>query len=288
MGKWYMRHLSNKSSGLTLVELAVVIVVAGIISGIIFTVMYGYYTSNINSLVQSTQDTDTRRTLRMIENELVSADGFKSSITGLSSPLGSNNATANWSYTGIGGNYADRRVLIAATYATTIDRANDTNNLRQPVFVDDGSGCDYSKAKSLKNARIYFLADPQNVVDAANGNYTTYTLYRRTIVGIKPTSGTYAQSNYCYGSQGQPIGQKTTCASSVVAANPSICKGSDALLMKNVEKFRVEYYPTDNSTTQTSSVDTAKSAILKLTARQRSEGGEQKSEDFTIRISLPQ
>jgi prepilin-type N-terminal cleavage/methylation domain-containing protein len=265
----------NQQKGFTLVELAVVIVAAGILAGILFGALNDLYSSSSRSLARTIQDTDTRSVLRSIENTLVSVAGFKSDQSTVS-PLGNNDTSSAWNFKG---SDASRRVLIAETYATDIAEGVDSNNTRMPILL--GSDCTaYPTNPTVapafaKNAQIYFAA--RDATATHPDGSAVYNLYRRTIVGIN--------GNPC-----KTIAQKQTCTSSKVQSNPLVCKGSDAILLKDIASFDIKYYAPTNTEMDVYNdndiPENAKSAVINVATNTKISGSNSLS-NAQIRISKP-
>jgi len=275
--------MSNKSKGFTIVELVVVISVLGILMAVVLDTLGGFYQSNTTSLGQTNQDTDTRGVLRSIENELTNSAGFSANYptTGPAViPLGSKNDTTAWSYLGNDSTKPNNKVLIASTYATDKPQTDDT---RMIVFTDTGSGCTPGTATPMKNALIYFAAKDSN---------NQYNLYRRTIVN---TTGGVPCST--------PVQKQTCAAISTSNLYPLICKGTDAMLLRNIDTFNVDYYtsPNDPSSyalayntdtavvstfTRESTIENAKSIKITVTTKQLIDG-KQTTNTASIRVSRP-
>lgn len=253
-----MRHWSiNRyaEQGFTIVELVVVMIVAGIIATLIFTSLDDFYNSNSAVISQTVQVADTRAVLRTIEADITGSPGFVTSLAA-TAPTGMNNDATAWNYqTNDSSNPSNRRVLIARMYGT--DKAPD-DTTRQLQFVQSGV-CDTVNGTPFQNYYVYFVA-----LDTGSG---LYNLYRRTMIG----SGTP-----CPGT----LFQKQSCAVSVIAANPSVCKATDAVLLHNVASFSVDYYlaATDQSPIAdqygggSASVATAKSVVLSVSTNRSVNG----------------
>lgn len=241
-----MYHKPKRISGFTIVELIVVVTVMGLLIGLLFGPLDDLYVSNTTSAGQTTQDSDTRSALYRIATDLTYANGFIGSITTPVTPLGagSDNGVAGWSATS--GSSTDIHVLMASVYAS--DAAESASN-RKPIAVNQNplAGCSASYIESqiasqniAKNTYIYFVR---------NGN-----LYRRTMVNspqLAPTIGLNLPCTTPY--------QKQSCASG--------CTSRDALLVKNVTQFKIEYYSdtvTPLSTLNDTTVANAKSAKISI------------------------
>lgn len=228
-----MRRTST--SGFTIAELLIVMVVLGVLIGLLYSPLTNLYFSNINGLKSVVQTTDVHSSLRLISRDLSLATGFAATAA-VSSPLGYNNDGTTWDWRGTDSNH---RVLIAGAYATNILPNGDTAGNRTLIF--NSSDC----STPLTNTIIYFVKNS--------------TLYRRTIKNTTSTCG------------GTAIAQQQTCAAGVSNA---ICKGADALILNNVSKFSVDYYASPASSTPISgeynsgstAPSTAQSILLTVTS----------------------
>lgn len=165
--------------------------------------------------------------------------------------------TWNWTGTTVGG--STYRVLITSNYATDPDESSDPTGSRNLLYA-----C--SDPTPLLNYSIYFVS---------NG-----TLYRRTMQSTTaPCAGT--------------IGQKQTCP----MVNGTTCQAADAVILKNVTNFTVNYYsdahnttPLDNlGTQQTQYTDpttpaNARTVVISVTARSGT-GGADTTTSSSLRIT---
>ena len=268
-----MQVSSTKSAGFTIVELIVSITISTILTGVVLFSLGNYYQRNISSVKNTTQDTDTRSILRSISNELLNSANFVSDLSvGATQPLGSNNATAAWTYKGSDTVRPNNRVLIANVYATDKPRDDAT---RMVAFTDTGSGCTPATSTPVKNALIYFVA--------LDSRTNLYNLYRRTITNI--TGGTLCGT----------IAQKQTCAAQMVATYPSVCQATDAVIMSNVSSFTVDYYTSSNDSvplatqyTTATATDIMNAKSVRITAvTNRLVDGVDTPNSASIRISRP-
>jgi type II secretory pathway pseudopilin PulG len=240
----------RKSLGITIVELMVAITVLALLTPVVLFTLGNYYEDNLNSVASSSQDADVRRALTTIQNDLKDARGFRAALTVSNStaPLGSTNGATgngNWSYCGTSttsvtcdgitvDNGTTNRVLIAYSDLTDGDLSNETTS---PVYIDDGQEFNLATAVTGTFAYVYFVAPDRS-------NPSQNNLYRRTIVQVDPsTADTY--KSVSSGLRATPF-QKTTCASTVVAANSSVCLERDAILLSNVKSFWVDYFDESN------------------------------------------
>ena len=231
-----LNKTTRLSRGFTIVELMIIISVMTILLGLVMSSLYSYYTSNTTSLKKSTQDTDTRKVLRTIESELTNTSGWITSLA-VARPLGPTNSTSTnetWSFCGTGGTanctQSVNRVLIAYTNAT--DKAA-SDSTRLPVFGMTSGVCDYSK--TIQVAQIYFVA-------ADTSDPTRNNLYRRTVVN--PDSSPRCNNVVPF--------QKTTCAVAVASQAGCLDSGGlshiDAILLRGIKSFDVDYYAVSNDT----------------------------------------
>ena len=256
-----MRRMSNNQQGFTIPEVITVMVVLAILSAIVLSALGNLYYDNIQTTAQTTQDTETRGVLRTLEKTVTSAGAFSASVT-VPAPMGPGNNTTNltWSYKGNDTTNPDNRVFIASAIATD---KSPTDETRLPVFQNTGAGCTIDKGVPVVVQNIYFVAPDYS-------SATTMNLYRRT--AVMPTASLCGTTF-----------QKNTCLASVVAANPSVCQSADALLLRNVTGFAVDYYASPNDTAPiadqySTSVDksadiaAAKTAKLTVTTKQKVNG----------------
>lgn len=278
------RSFHRKIAGITIVELIVVITVLSLLTPVVIFSLGNYYQDNLTTITSSTQDTDVRNAIATISNDLRDARGFSTSfsVSNTTAPLGSTNGatgTGNWSYCGTGttsitcdgvttDNGTTNRVLIAYNDLTDGPISSEATKL---LYVDNGQAFNLDTAVPGTFAYIYFVAPDRT-------NTSQNNLYRRTIVQVDPAApDTYKTADS--GLRATPY-QKTTCASTVVATNSTVCKERDAVLLYNVKSFWIDYYDsanqkiadyyTNNATTATtvasnikSSVDSVKVTITK-------------------------
>lgn len=131
-----MRHTSTNSHGFTIVEIIIVVVVAGILLPLLFGPLSDLYTSFTRDTKAVIQIADTHSALRLIKNDITYATTFNPSFAA-PSPLGTNNDGTAWDWRGAD---IDHRVLILTTYATTANRATlayaaDCSTLQTNTYV---------------------------------------------------------------------------------------------------------------------------------------------------------
>lgn len=219
----YSSIKSARQSGITIVELLVVISVMGLLLTLVLDTLGDFYQSNLNAVSKTTQTNDTRTTLKSLQLELSKVTEFlpqSDAATPLPTPLGADDGTAVWNYKGNDPAKPANRVLISKSYATDRPPTDATRNL-----VYTGS-CTVGLDEPLTNNVIYFAKK-----DTATNQYN---LYRRTIRG----PGTPCVTPH----------QKQTCAADKVAANASVCQASDAILLYDIEEFKIDYYTNSGDT----------------------------------------
>ena len=271
-----MRVSSSSQKGFTIVEILVIVVVGMVLLGLVFDIMGSFYYDNTKSLGRTVQDTDTRGSLRIVEAELTNVTGFASSLS-VEAPLGNGGGTV-WDYRG---DDQARRVLIAKVNATTESPDSDTNNDRMPVFLPVSGDCSPLVATPAEISFVYFIAEDPDSPPAPD---KLYNLYRRTILP------SISNSDYC---DGRRPWQKQTCATG--AHDPQgRCEADDALLLRNIKSFAVEYFSSSNSETpdvtaadssdKSSIVGGAQSVRVKVTTTHQL-SGQWNTTDADIRIT---
>lgn len=148
--------MHQASRGFTIVELLVTMVVAGILTGLLFGPMSDIYRGSTSSMRKASVDANGHSALGLIQDTVLYSSQFLSSAADATKSGG-----GSWSSTN-GGN-----VLITSNFATTIERNADTAGNRKLTLAGD---C----ATKLTNTYVFFL-------DTA-----TNSLYRRTLT---PTTG---------------------------------------------------------------------------------------------------
>lgn len=265
-----MRHTYRKMSGFTVVELIVVIAVMGLLIGLLFGPLDDLYISNTTSAGQTTQDTDTRSALYRIASDLTNATSFVGSIPAPVTPVGagSNNGAAGWSSASTMS--TDFHTFMASVYASD---AAETEATRKPIAVNQNlvGSCSASYIESqiaaqniAKNTYVYFVRD--NV------------LYRRTMINTPQLTPTIGLNGLCT----TPY-QKQSCASG--------CSASDAVLVKNVSQFKIEYF--NDATTPLSPVNdttiaSAKVAKISIRTQPSNTGSRISPTSAEIKVTLSQ
>lgn len=211
-----MPHISTK--GFTVVELIVVMIVAGILTALLFGPLDDLYSSNTKSLQTIVQATDTRSALRFIERDVVMADSFYATNT--SDPIGPPTGSSKWdtspnTYAGSG---TSNRILMLSRYATSVpDMADDAVNPTRQIVL--GSDC----KTPLENIFIYYIKDN--------------ALYRRSVPDTT--------SPICSG-QSVTNGSKQTCPPGVTNV---VCGGVDAKVLSGVTGLSIDYFAKPNDPT---------------------------------------
>jgi len=232
-----MRHISKtNSSGITLVEVIVAMTVMALLSGIFFNFMASFYQDTVVSIARNTQESDTIGALRSIESELTSSISFAATYDP-GPPLGSGtNATDGtaWSHCGNSScSTSDYRVLMGRTYTTDKPKSDPTRKIVLRNTIPCSSN-DMAASRYAENTVIYFVTRDPN-------NSTINNLYRRTVVNtIAPTASLCST----------PI-QKTTCQPSRIGTTlpgGGTCQTTDALLLRNIKSFSIDYYNSSNDT----------------------------------------
>lgn len=205
--------------GFTIVELLVVMAVGAILMVILFGALNDLYYSNIRATAQVTQTRDARTALRTIENDVTMAGGFY--VTNTSDPIGPNGAGSKWdtapyTYEGSG---VDNRILIIGRYATTAaESGDDADNPSRKILMQ--ADC----KTPVENTHIYYVKDS--------------TLFRRIIPNVA--------ASRCASQASEADFAKQTCQAGVTT---SPCQGADAVIVRGVKKFSIDYYGNPNNAT---------------------------------------
>ncbi len=221
-----MRHIlpinsfRRREEGLTIVELAIVVVIIGIVFPIFSVLLVNTYRDSYVSDNKVKSSSMTIQALAYIDDTVRSSSSF---LTTTASPYtdvyGANNLGSSggqaWSYKGTS---ASNRVLITQNYATTV---NALNTGRQPVFKNTPEfNCTTQMyyQPQLEYVTIFFVKDN--------------TLYRRIL-----TDNT---SSLCAGNVQQ---QKRTCPPYIATGSrDASCQANDEILATNVSSFSTAYF----------------------------------------------
>lgn len=206
--------------GMTLAEVAIVIVVLGIIFPVFMMLIVNSYRDTFALDDKQRTSSQIMQALWYIEDTITNASTFLTTVPApYVDPYGKNNAgTAGveaWSYKGTS---ATDRVLISLNYATT---TNALNTGRQPVFKNTiAFNCttEMSYQPQLTYATVFFVKDS--------------TLYKRII--------TDRTSALCPGNVQY---QKLTCPPYITGTGRNAaCQANDEVLVNNVSNFAVDYF----------------------------------------------
>lgn len=214
------RMSHSSSNGFTIPELLVALVVSSILIFLLFGPLDDVYTANMNGLRDVVQASDIKTALRSVEKDVSLAVSFAKQ-NDANDPFGPDDngvTTDTWSWQGLQSPDTQKRVFIIQTYATYI-----------PVgLTDDGRMLAYNNSDCktpLLNNYVYFVKNE--------------TLYRRLLTTTQTPCGATT------------VAQKRTCLPAKVGTYG--CLASDAVILKNVTKFNIDYYmnPTTTSLTST-------------------------------------
>lgn len=213
-----INSINGARNGFTMVEIAIVIVVVGLLFPLFSFILNMYHDAYfLDERVK--MNSEAAQALWYIEDNVRLSGTFLTAVPSeFSDPYGPHNlGTAGaeaWSYKG---DSATSRVFITKNYATT---ANVLNTGRQPVFkntVAFNCTTEMFYQPQLPYITIYFVKDR--------------VLYYR-ILTDKTTS-------LCAGNVQQ---QKLTCPPYIVSGRHASCETNDEILATNVSNFTVDYY----------------------------------------------
>lgn len=203
------------SSGFTIPELVIVIVVSGILMTMLFGPLNDLFDANKSGIDSVTRASDVKTALRFIESDVSLAVNFDSTNDIATDPFGPDDNSATneqWSWTnGSASPAATAQKLVTESYVTTVLPRLDTTSSR--LLVYDNTDC--AAATALLYNTIYFVKND--------------VLYRRTLGNPSATCN------------GAPKAQQTTCAASV-SSNAQCTGGIDAKLASNITAFSVNYF----------------------------------------------
>lgn len=266
---WCTYHMSIRQRGYTIPELLIVMFVLSTMSAILFVTLDAFFYDNLRTLGSTLQVNETRTVLRQMQSNVSEARNFLT-VNTVQDPTGPPGGGA-WSYTGPApGTDSTKRYLIVSTYATTAAVSDPARSL---VYTPGVSGVcnttDPTNNAILENNYVYFVHNQ--------------TLYRRTIVNDPATGRTVCGS--------APF-QKQSCAPGYTNSR---CQATDAVLLRNVKAFTVDYYATSASNTPVPNIFTTpalldeniSTAVITVTTTHKING---KDNDYTasIRISKAQ
>lgn len=216
-----MSRIRHFSSGVTVVELIVVMVVMGILLTYFAAVLTSLYGESFIVKARSQADSTLQAAFDIIEKDIRYSVAFKHSnqapfvdTFGMSTTEGAN---YTWSYSGSG---AESRVLLLSSNAIN-QRSSST--IRRPVYARTTS---YNCAEqmvyqpNIQYMTIYFVRDS--------------VLYRRILTDVT--------TDRC---PGQTMAQLQSCPAVAVEGGlgaGSLCKARDEAIAQNVTALKVDYY----------------------------------------------
>lgn len=213
-----INHSRKGSSGFTMVEIAVVVLLVGMLFPLFSFILTMYHDAYY--LDEKTKmNSEAAQALWYMEDSVRVSSTFLTAVPGEFQDaygprnLGTAGAQA-WSYKG---DSATSRTLITKNYSTT---ANPLNTGRQPVFKNTSSfNCttEMFYQPQLTYTSIYFVRNN--------------TLYYRVL--------TDKTSTLCPGNVEQ---QKQSCPPEITSGRHSSCETNDEVLATNVTNFTVAYY----------------------------------------------
>lgn len=225
-----MRRLSysNKSSGFTLVEMLIVIVVLAGAGIAIVSAMFNMYNMAISERTKVELGGDLKIALGIIERDVRFSRGFATTLpTGYVDRFGDGTARYGsagytWSFTGIETGSSLRRALIVRGNATTKHPLSLNRSL---VYqgAPSSSSCNNTAERILKQQHFYFT-----IYFVRSGNLT------KRVITDRSTPVCNASPQY----------QRATCPREVNIASYSDCQAYDEIIARNVEEFSVQYYAT--------------------------------------------
>lgn len=212
-------HINKqKNSGFTMVEVAVVVLIVGMLFPLFSFILNMYHDAYfLDEKVK--MNNEGAQALWYIEESVRISNSFLAVVPSeFVDAYGPNNAgTAGaqaWSYKG---SSPTSRVLMTRNYSTT---ANALNTARQPVFKNSGTfNCttEMFYQPQLTYISIYFVRNN--------------TLYYRVL--------TDKTSPLCPGNVQQ---QKLSCPPEITSGRHASCEADDEVLARNVSEFSVKYF----------------------------------------------
>lgn len=266
-----MPHISAK--GFTLPEVIVTLFISSILMTLLFTTLDDLYRSNTSGVRNTIQTADTRAALRKIAEDVTVATNFyATNTTDPVGPIPATGAGIDWirntapspdryySYEGFGNSggssapNGDNRILILGVYALDklasedFDGSDPLNPPTRQVVL--GADC----LTPIENNIIYFL----KIVSGKKN------LYKRTVQD-KTTPKCASQVT----SPTKPFQTCPTDYTNAVCNDPGGNTHRDALVIKNVEKFSINYYqnPNDPGTIIAYPGDPTQATAVEITLR---------------------
>ena len=228
---WYMLRIQRikdalfgssrqRESGLTIVELAVVVVVLGVIFPIFSALIVTAYRDVVYQDDRVKMTTEVKQALWYMDDGIRTANSFVAAVPNtFTDPYGPHGAGTDgaeaWSYRG---DSATSRVIITQSYSTTV---NALNTGRQAVFKNTSQfNCttEMYYQPQLSYTSIYFVQNQ--------------TLYRRTLVDTTTA--------LC---PGNAQTQKQSCPPTIaIGSRQAPCQANDEILATKISEFSVKYY----------------------------------------------
>jgi hypothetical protein len=197
-------------------------IITAVLLGLLMGPLGDMYNSNIQGTQTVVQTADTRNALRTIAEDVEWASAFYGND--LTDPIGPTPPTTSQKWTGSTYSYAGsgstNRILILGRYATTgLETTDNVDNPTRALLL--GSDC----MTPITNTIIFFVKDKN--------------LYKRTVPNTSAAK--------CAAQASLTIAQRQSCP---VSYTNAVCTSKDALLLRAVENFSIQYYsdPKDSST----------------------------------------
>lgn len=205
--------------GFTVVELAVVVVVVGVIFPVFSMLIINTYRDTFILDDQQKATSNIMQALWYMDDSIRTGNAFLATVpTPYTDAYGANSSGSSggqaWSYKG---RSATDRFLIVKNYATT---TNAINTGRQPVFrntSDFNCTTEMYYQPQLSYLTIFFVKD----------NNLYKRLLTDTVTALCP---------------GNAQNQKQTCPPYITTGRHASCQANDELLVSNVTSFTLEYY----------------------------------------------
>ena len=231
--------LINVQKGFTLVELLIVMAVAGILMALVFGPMDAIWRSQTTEMATVVQQTDIKAALGRVSKDVVLAVSFlKIDTTDKVGPDPTNPGatlaspeTKKWDtspYTFLGNNM-DKNILMYQKHATTVsDEGDNIDDPQRKVLWADSSCTSF-----MRNTFVYYVKDS--------------VLWRRSIPYYDAARPNEKPKSLCayVGASNLENGTKQTCPQGY--NNTKICEGRDAKVLENVQGFKVSYYRENNA-----------------------------------------
>lgn len=209
-----MRRINSYSSGFTIVELNVVIIMIPIIIALFILALYQISENNSRQSSKLALNDTLQLAVDTIEKDVKLSNSFAEVLPAeFTDPYGIDNSGTPWNFAGTS---STSRALLLSAVATS---QNNLTNTRTPIYNGPTSfNCAEQMTYNplLTYMVIYFVRN-QN-------------LYRRTL--------TSSDTTLCNG----PVYQKQSCPPELSATWNAICKARDEKIASNVVTFSIDYY----------------------------------------------